>query len=103
MFIGKVVGTVVSTQKDEELQGFKILVVRSLDPGTGKFGSSYLVACDAVGAGDDDVVLIVQGSSARLTERTQDKPVDSSIVAIVDHVEVNGKRTYEKFAGVSAN
>jgi len=98
MIIGKVVGTVVSTQKDEGLRGFKLLVVRSLDASTGKLGSSYIVACDAIGAGDEDVVLVVAGSSARMTAQTQNKPVDSAIVAIVDHVEVEGKLTYRKFA-----
>ena len=102
MFIGKIVGTVVSTQKDEGLRGFKLLVARGLDPATGKLGSSYQVACDAIGAGGDDVVLIVSGSSARLTAATKDKPVDAAIVAIVDHVEVEGKRTYEKFPGANA-
>ena len=98
MFIGKIVGTVVATQKDEGLRGFKLLVVRGLDPKTGDLGSSYLIACDAVGAGEEDVVIVVAGSSARMTAQTKDKPVDSTIVAIVDHVEVDGKLTYQKFA-----
>ncbi|MCX7013460.1 MAG: EutN/CcmL family microcompartment protein [Candidatus Sumerlaeota bacterium] len=102
MIIGKIVGTVVSTQKDEGLRGFKLLVVRSLDAGTGKLGSSYIIACDAIGAGGDDVVLVVAGSSARMTAQTQNKPVDSAIVAIVDHVEVEGKLTYQKFAPARA-
>ena len=101
MFLGKVVGTVVSTQKDEGLRGFKLLVVRSLDPRNGDLGSSYVIACDAVGAGDDDVVIIVAGSSARLTAQTKDRPVDAAIVAIVDHVEVEGRLTYQKFAAAA--
>jgi len=102
MFIGKVVGTVVSTQKDEGLSGFKLLVLRNLDPGTGKLGSSYQIACDSVGSGEDDVVISVAGSSARMTERTKDKPVDATIVAIVDHIDMGGKLTYQKFAEAAA-
>jgi len=102
MFIGKIVGTVVSTQKDEGLRGFKLLVAQAIDPATGELGSSYVVACDSIGSGDDDVVLIVAGSSARMTERTKNKPVDSAIVAIVDHIECNGKLTYRKFEEAEA-
>jgi microcompartment protein CcmK/EutM len=103
MFIGKVVGTVISTQKDQGLTGFKLLVIRSLDPGTGKLGSSYQIACDSVGAGEEDVVISVAGSSARMTERTKDKPVDATIVAIIDHIDVGGTLTYQKYAEAAVN
>ena len=102
MFIGKVVGTVVSTQKDEGLRGYKLLVVRAMDPATGELGANYIISCDAIGAGEDDVVLVVAGSSARMTETTRDRPVDSAIVAIVDHIEVEGSISYRKFAEAGA-
>jgi microcompartment protein CcmK/EutM len=95
MLMGKVVGTVVSTHKDEGMTGFKLLVVQNLQLDM-KLSSSYVIACDAVGAGIGDVVIVVQGSSARLTEQTKNKPVDAAIICIVDSVEVGGKLIYEK-------
>ncbi|MCX7626025.1 MAG: EutN/CcmL family microcompartment protein [Candidatus Sumerlaeaceae bacterium] len=95
MLLGKVVGTVVSTQKDEGMRGFKLLVVQNLQLDM-KLSSSYVIACDAVGAGIGDVVIVVQGSSARLTEQTKNKPVDAAIICIVDSVEVGGVLVYEK-------
>ena len=95
MIMGKVVGTVVSTHKDEGMRGFKLLVVQSLDINM-KLTGSYLIATDAVGAGLDEVVIVVQGSSARLTDQTKNRPVDAAIICIVDSVDVQGKLTYEK-------
>ena len=96
MLMGKVVGTVVSTQKDEGLKGLKILVVQCVDIAM-KLSSSYVIATDAIGCGEGELVIVVQGSSARIAERTKNKPVDASIIAIVDSVEVDGKRVFEKF------
>ncbi|MGB9693135.1 MAG: EutN/CcmL family microcompartment protein [Candidatus Sumerlaeaceae bacterium] len=95
MLMGRVVGTVVSTHKDEGMTGFKLLVVQNLQLDM-KLSSSYVIACDAIGAGIGDVVIVVQGSSARLTEQTRNKPVDAAIICIVDSVEVGGKLIYEK-------
>ncbi len=95
MILGQVVGTVVSTRKDAGLSGLKLLVVRELDDALLPTGS-LLVSADAVGAGRDEVVLVVAGSSARLTEETRDKPVDSVIVGIVDEVEEQGAVIYSK-------
>ena len=95
MILGQVVGTVVSTRKDSGLSGLKLLVVRELDDKLAPSGS-LVVAADAVGAGRDEVVLVAAGSSARLTEATKDKPVDSVIVGIVDEVEEQGKMIYQK-------
>ncbi len=95
MLMGKVVGTVVSTHKDEGMTGFKLLIVQNLDLGM-KLTSSYVVVCDAVGAGLGEVVVVVQGSSARLTDQTKNKPVDAATVAIVDSLEVEGKIIYDK-------
>jgi microcompartment protein CcmK/EutM len=95
MLLGKVVGTVVSTRKEPTLEGNKFLVVRGLDL-EGKATSTLVVAVDAVGAGVGEVVLYASGSSARQTEMTKDRPVDATIMAIVDQLEVGGQMKYEK-------
>lgn len=95
MLIGKVVGTVVASQKEQELEGLKLLVVRGLDL-EGKPTATQVVAVDAVGAGVGEVVLYASGSSARQTKVTKDRPVDATIMAIVDQLEVGGQLTYVK-------
>ncbi|MBN1503522.1 MAG: EutN/CcmL family microcompartment protein [Candidatus Eisenbacteria bacterium] len=95
MILGRVVGTVVSTRKEEALSGIKLLVVRELDIDM-KLKPGFVVAADAVGAGVGEVVLYSSGSSARLTDVTRDKPVDSVIMGIVDTLEIGGKETYQK-------
>ncbi len=95
MNVGLVIGTVVATKKDEELSGLKFLLVRGVDP-DGKPTSTQVVAVDAVGAGIGEVVLYASGSSARQTKVTQDRPVDATIMAIVDAIEVNGQVRYKK-------
>jgi microcompartment protein CcmK/EutM len=95
MLLGKVVGTVVSTNKEKELEGLKFLLVRGLDPENRPTGA-LVVAVDAVGAGVGEVVLYASGSSARQTAVTKDRPVDATIMAIVDQVEVGGTLTYSK-------
>jgi microcompartment protein CcmK/EutM len=93
--MGVVVGTVVSTRKDPELSGLKFLIVKGCDF-DGKPTGSSVVAADAVGAGLGEVVLYAAGSSARQTVITQNRPVDATIMAIVDMVEVDGDRRYVK-------
>lgn len=93
--MGRVVGTIVATQKDEKLQGTKLLVVRQLGMDLSP-KDSYLVAVDTVGAGFGEVVLCVTGSSARFTKFTKDKPVDAAIMAIVDQLEIEGEVRYRK-------
>jgi len=95
MLIGKVVGTVVATRKEPELEGLRMLMVRGLDL-EGKPTSTLVVAVDAVGAGVGEVVLYASGSSARQTKVTKDRPVDATIMAIVDEIEVGGKLSYVK-------
>jgi microcompartment protein CcmK/EutM len=95
MLIGKVVGTVVATRKEQELEGLRLLVVRGMDL-EGKLTSSLVVAVDAVGAGVDEVVLYCSGSSARQTKVTKDRPVDATVMAIVDQLEVGGTLKYVK-------
>lgn len=97
MLMGKVVGTVVSTQKDAGLDGYKLLIVQNVDLEM-QLKGSYIVATDAIGAGLGELVIVVQGSSARIAQRTLNKPVDASVIAIVDTVEVEGAVKYDKSA-----
>ena len=87
MVLGKVIGTVWSTKKDENLVGAKFLIVRQLDLDLNPKDST-VVAVDSVGAGVGEVVLYASGSSARQTNLTKDKPVDDTIMAIVDKLDV---------------
>jgi ethanolamine utilization protein EutN len=99
MFLAKVTGSVVSTQKVASMTGRKLLMVEPLrvEPqqrdrlvGTGR----SFVAVDTVGAGQGEMVLIVQGSSARLTPETEKLPVDATIIGIVDSVHVENKTVF---------
>jgi ethanolamine utilization protein EutN len=87
MFLAKVRGTVVSTSKDERLVGFKLLVVERLGIDGGYVGLPQ-VAVDTVGAGVGETVLVTGGSSARFAASRSDSPIDSTIVGIVDTVEI---------------
>lgn len=87
MKMGRVVGSVVATRKDEKLQGLKLLVVRDLDVELAP-EKGYMVAVDAVGAGAGEVVLYATGSSARQTDLTDGRPVDAVIMAIVDEYDL---------------
>jgi ethanolamine utilization protein EutN len=87
MLLGRVVGTVVATRKDEKLIGAKLLVVRTIDP-SGRDESAHMVAVDTVDAGLSDRVLVVTGSSARMAYGLKDTPVDAAIVGVVDTVEL---------------
>lgn len=94
MLLGKVIGTVVATRKDPELDGLKLLLVKNADV-DGAATGSVLVAVDAVGAGVGELVLYAAGSSARQTAQTKDRPVDHVVMAIVDQVEVDGALRYD--------
>ncbi|MGC6417839.1 MAG: EutN/CcmL family microcompartment protein [Bradymonadia bacterium] len=96
MIIGKVLGTVVASQKEAELAGLKFLAVAPIDLQTGDVKPGGVVAVDAVGAGVGEVVLYASGSSARQTVVTQNRPVDATIMAIVDTFEVGGDVLYQK-------
>lgn len=87
MQVGRVVGTLVATRKDEKLVGTKLLVVRTTDP-TFKEEQGYLVAVDTVNAGLGDRVLLVSGSSARLAQGMKDAPIDAAIIGVIDQVEM---------------
>jgi microcompartment protein CcmK/EutM len=86
MTLGKVVGTVWATRKDEQLVGLTLLIVKELQL-DGDLKEKFVVAVDSVGAGVGEVVLFAQGSSARQTEVTKNKPVDAVITAIVDSLD----------------
>ena len=87
MIIARILGTVVSTQKDARLYGKKLLIVRPLNL-DGSDASGFTVAVDTVGAGFHERVLVVAGSSARLAEGMKDAPVDAAIVGVIDTVDV---------------
>lgn len=95
MLFGKVVGTVVATQKDPKLEGLKLQLVAGIDS-RGKPGKNYVVAADAVGAGQGEIILFATGSSARQTDITNNKPVDAVIMAIVDQWDVEDKIIFRK-------
>ncbi len=97
MQIARVKGTVVSTNKSDKLMGLKLLVVKPIDLSTMEEKGSLLVAIDAVGAGEGEVVMTVGGSSSRQTAMTDGKPVDCSIIAIIDHIDIEKKRVFDKF------
>lgn len=87
MYLGKIIGTVVSTRKDENLIGFKLLVVQRLSEKLEPQGQTE-IAVDTVGAGCGEIVILVTGSSSRKALDRPDSPVDVTIVGIVDSVEV---------------
>jgi microcompartment protein CcmK/EutM len=87
MIFAKVIGTVVSSQKDENLSGKKLLLCREVDH-NGKPLKSYHVAADAVQAGEGNFVLLTYGSSARMTEVTKNAPIDAVIIAIIDDIQI---------------
>jgi carbon dioxide concentrating mechanism protein CcmL len=95
MQLARVVGTVVATQKEQSIQGIKLLVVRPLDE-EGRESGNAIVSADAVGAGPDEVVLIAAGSSARQTVVTDKRPIDSVVLAIVDSWSVGDAVKYRK-------
>ncbi len=87
MDIGRVVGNVWATRKDEKLCGQKLLVVKILkDKNT--YNDGFVVAADNAGAGNDDLVLISRGSSARESIERHSVPVDATIVGVIDSLEV---------------
>lgn len=95
MLIAKVIGTTVSTIKDEKLQGRKLLIVRQTDERGNPVGKPY-IAIDTVDAGIGELVLTASGSSARQTSITRDTPVDAVIMAMIDSLEVNGEVVFRK-------
>jgi len=95
LLLAKVKGTIVSTKKADTIWGTKYLLVQICDYRE-KLRKQFVVALDLVGAGVGEVVIIAQGSSARQTKMTFEKPIDAVIAGIVDLIEENGTITYRK-------
>jgi microcompartment protein CcmK/EutM len=100
MFIGRITGSLVATQKVDSMVGQKLLLVEPLRVNEKTKGDLQptgrsFVAVDTVGAGEGEVVLCVQGSSARFTEQTKTLPVDCAIVGIVDNVRLGAKSIFK--------
>lgn len=96
MQLAKVIGSMVSTRKSDRLQGMKLLVAVPVDMDTFEEKGAPFVTVDTVGAGEGEIVMLTGGSSSRQTDVTKNTPVDSSIVGIVDCVDIWGKRVYDK-------
>ena len=97
MFLARVIGSVVSTKKDDSMRGRKLLLLRPMlvdeaDPAKLRPGTNTIVAVDALGAGVGDLVLFCQGSSARQATGMKSLPIDAAVVGHVDTVEVLGRR-----------
>ncbi len=96
MVLARVVGTVVSNHKDKKMEGIKLLLLEKIDAVTLKGKNDFVVAMDAVGAGLNEIVFFVTGSSARLAKLTEGLPTDATVIAIVDNIEKEGNFTYQK-------
>ncbi len=94
MIFAKVIGTIVSTHKDENLEGMKLLLCKEVDH-NGNPLDTYHVAVDAVQAGEGNFVLLSYGSSARMTDYTRNAPIDAVVMAIIDEVQITEKVSEE--------
>ncbi len=99
MFLARVEGAVVATKKDASMSGRKLLILRpqlvdDRDPTRFRPGVNTIVAVDSVGAGEGELVIFCQGSSARLAPNLKEAPVDAVIIGIVDSVDVLGRQIY---------
>lgn len=100
MFLAEVIGQIVATKKEESMNGKKLLLLRpqlvdEKDPSKFRNGTNTVVAVDTVGAGEGDLIMFCQGSSARQAQGLRKVPVDAAVVAIVDSVDVLGKKIYK--------
>jgi microcompartment protein CcmK/EutM len=95
MLIARVMGTAISTIKDEKVRGSKLLILKQTDQ-TGKLIGKAFVAVDLVDAGVGELVLTGHGSSARQTFMTKECPVDAVVMAVIDHLEVDGEVVFRK-------
>ena len=108
MFVAKVTGSLVSTQKVASMVGYKLMVVepyrleRKERKSLTTTGRTF-IAVDLLGAGEGDLVLITQGSSARLTPETKNLPLDTLIIGIVDKVHVDSACVYSRETDTTDN
>jgi microcompartment protein CcmK/EutM len=96
MLLARVTGTVVSTRKEQRIEGIKFLLLEKIDAATMQGKKDYVVAMDSVGAGIGEIVFYASGSSSRMTTLTDGKPSDAAIIAIVDSIDVKGATIYQK-------
>jgi microcompartment protein CcmK/EutM len=96
MQLARVIGTVVSTRKEQRIEGIKFLLLEKIDAATMEGNKDYVVAMDSVGAGIGEVVFYASGSSSRMTAVTDGKPSDAAIIAIVDSIDLKGELVYQK-------
>ena len=96
MLVGRVTGSVVSTNKCDSLRGAKLLIVQPVDLETLQMKDDYVICVDDVGAGEGDLVFCAYGSSARQSDTTKKVASDFSIYGIVDSIDMRGARTYDK-------
>lgn len=99
MYLARVIGQVVASKKDPEMHGRKLVILRPQlvnSEATSAFdqGKNTIVAVDSLGAGEGDMVLFVQGGSARLCQGMKTLPIDAAVIGIVDSVHVEGKKTF---------
>ena len=95
MILGKVVGTVVSNKRADQIEAARYLLIDQCDQqGRGK--NDFLVALDLIGAGYEEIVLLSQGSAARQTTITDNRPMDAIIIGIVDLIDEQGNIVYKK-------
>ncbi len=102
MVIGVVVGSVVASNKTENMAGLLLRIVRRITP-EGKLTDSYVVAVDAIGVANGEYVLAASGSTARQTLLTDNKPIDAVIMAVVDAWQINNQVMYEKLSSDKIN
>jgi microcompartment protein CcmK/EutM len=95
MLIARVIGTAISTIKDPNVKGDKLLILKQTDHTGIEIGKPF-VAVDLVDAGEGELVLTGHGSSARQTNITKDCPVDAVVMAVIDHLEVDGDVVFRK-------
>ena len=95
MELARIEGQIVSTAKSERLLGYKLLLLNLINPDM-KPTNNYVVAVDAVGAGEGEIVIVCRGSSARQAEKLTNVPTDASIIGIVDSVTFKGATVFEK-------
>ncbi len=95
MYLGKIIGTVVATRKDENLTGSKLMITQPLSVDLKPIGEP-LIAVDTVGSGIGELIIFTKGTAARIAARKMDSPIDVSIVGIVDEIDIHKELIKEK-------
>ncbi len=95
MKVARVLGSAVSTIKDPKLTGYKLLMVQYASPNNSLFGDVF-IAVDTVGAGEGELVMVVEGSSARYSGKTEASAVDAIIIGILDSITMDNEIVFQK-------